>query len=345
MDIYFATNRDLTGDPKKPFGIRFHQDGPQYFRVGKAQVSRVANNGDDDDFKVDLITISDEKEAVPNVEEERLGSTETFKELKRLMRQEDREALTYIHGYASEFELGLARAALLKEQYLIRRKQPHVFMFSWPSDGKVFANYKSDREDAAASGLAIARALMRLLEFLRSEKGEGQEACHHPIHLVAHSMGNWALRHTVQAFRQMSNTDRLPHLFENVFLMAADEDDDALEHDHKLGLLPRLSSAVHVYHSRSDRVLTISDLTKGNPDRLGSDGPRNLNILDAKIHVVDCQQVDWTDIEHGRHQYYRLRDEVISDVRQVLAGTPPDKIKDREVIIGGRSYRIKGSKK
>jgi len=126
--------------------------------------------------------------------------------------------------------------------------------------------------------------------------------------------------------------------------MAADENDDALEDACKLGLLPKLANSVHVYHSRNDLVLKLSDETKGNPDRLGSNGPRNVFQMDTKIQVIDCQHVDFTDPGDGNHQYYRLREEVIDDVRQVLRGTPASQIENREIVVAGRSYRIRRRK-
>ena len=62
-----------------------------------------------------------------------------------------------------------------------------------------------DRDDAAASGIAMARFMMRLLDFL-TDKGQ----CEQRIHLVAHSMGNWALRHAVQGLISLQAQARLP---------------------------------------------------------------------------------------------------------------------------------------
>ena len=55
---------------------------------------------------------------------------------------------------------------------------------------------------------------------------------------MAHSMGNYVLRHGIQEARRHSG---LPRLFDQVFLMAADEDDDAFGKEHKLRPLPRLA--------------------------------------------------------------------------------------------------------
>jgi esterase/lipase superfamily enzyme len=133
----------------------------------------------------------------------------------------------------------------------------------------------------------------------------------------------------------------LPRMFDHAFLMAADEDDDALEHPHKLARMLELANMVHIYHARDDRALQISDSTKGNPDRLGADGPSNLDILHERVVSIDCRNVSDTEFSHGRHQYYRLRDEVIDDVVDTLRGVNQQGRKRRINIRPGRSWRLK----
>ena len=99
---------------------------------------------------------------------------------------------------------------------------------------------------------------------------------------------------------------------------------------------------MQVNYSATDGALSISDETKGNPDRLGSTGPRTLTNLPHKITLVDCRKVNETmPLTDLRHQYYRKRPAVISDVRQVLAGLPPDEIANRDYIAEKRAYRIR----
>jgi esterase/lipase superfamily enzyme len=336
MDVYFATNRDVHGTDLAPtFGNRFNAMGPQFFRVGRASLSP----GGDEGLRVDRVELAPEKLIKkPGDRKEILGSQTIFGEIQGKVKAEQRDVLIYLHGFANTFENCLLRGGQLQERYLVGGKQPYVFVFSWPSDGKTFpvTAYHNDRSDAAASGDAMARALAKLLDFLKG----GDERCNRRIHLVAHSMGNWALRHAILGIRMHLATNRLPQIFDNVFLMAADEDNDAFEYDHKLKLLPQLARAVHVYHARNDQALLISEMTKNNPDRLGSTGPRRVEGLDTKIFLVDCQHVDETTLEDARHQYYREREEVIGDVRQVLDDVPADEITGRRPIGTPRSYRI-----
>lgn len=364
-DVYFATNRDFSGSLDNPqFGERFNDAGPQYFRVGRANVERRG----EDDYKYRSAEVKDEA-LNANI----LGSRSLFDDLQNTLRTTKQDVVLFIHGFASTFESSLERAAQLSHEYRITPQPdlpedargpytPVVFGFSWPSNGRIFPRYeyRSDRDDAQASGLAMARALLRLLQYLKALNDEEKQRrremalatdneilpdtdrliCNQRIHLVAHSMGVWALHHAVSRLAEELRMEPLPRIFEHVLLMAADEDDDTFEHPLKLGLLPGMAKFVHVYHSRSDRILDVSDLTKGNPNRLGEVGPRNMDGISDRIYAIDCSAVDFTGPGDGNHQYYRLRSEVIEDVRQVLSGKLFDTIDGRLQTARSRSYRI-----
>ena len=154
-------------------------------------------------------------------------------------------------------------------------------------------------------------------------------------------MGNWALRHAVLGLRKIYEGQQLPKLFDNAFLMAADEDEDCFEDNNKLGLLPQLARRMHVYHSGGDLALEVSDKTKFNMDRLGTDGPRTFSGISNRIVALDCTDVDYTELTHGNHQYYRMRPEVVADVRNVLSGRIPiDRLPRRIAVEPGRRYRL-----
>ena len=373
-EIYYATNRNLTGEDPVRFGARFNVDRPFFYRVGKAVVRKRRDPKDpwDEAYRVDPKSVELFPEKIPEGEEGEalLGSAAAFAEIRAKFadRKEQRDVLLYIHGFASSFESALIRASELRDAYLApptsilnaseadgratRAREPLVFVFCWPSDGIAFGGgvqndddavpqwaYFSDRDDAEASGKAIARSFVRLIDFLTS-MAPG-DACGQRIHLVAHSMGNYALRHAVQQLKRLVDRARLPRIVDNAFLMAADEDADALELDHKLAPLFELARQVHVYHAADDRALIVSDKTKFNPDRLGERGPKRLSDEIGRVNVIDCGDVSDTIFRHGRHQYYRLVPEVIADVRAVLSGVRPDEVKGREIVEPGRRYKIR----
>lgn len=365
LEVYFATNREHRTKKGQPFfGERFHQDGSHVFRVGRALVDR-----DGDTYTASMAGVTVYQEALakqdPRVDElfgdpdlppevalreaqrrvtedprrtPTLGSRTVFAELRRRMAEDQCDVILFVHGYASTFQSALERAAQLKYEYLIGEQQALMFCFSWPSNGRLFppTEYHDDRDDAAQSGEAMARALLKLMRFLR----EHPERCERKIHLVAHSMGNWALRSAVQRIAEHFGRHSLPQIFEHVFLMAADADSDALEAAEKLQPLQSLARAIHVYHSVDDAALRVSDWTKSNPNRLGTSGPKRMQRLADSVVAVDCQFVDDTQLSHGNHQYYRLRREVIDDVRGVLQGAPPDAIPNRKGM-GANRFRIR----
>lgn len=354
IDVFFATNRDMSGGNKRPvFGTRFHKDGPRFYRVGCARMKRTESDDPDALYALDSVTLV--PEAPQGEKKEPPSSHALFAALQAEMRKNERDVIIYLHGFANSVESSLSRAAQLSEIYQITNASgetydPYIFAFLWPSNGKVQPpwHYFSDRNDAEDSGKAMARALLRLMDFLStleaSEKDglEKRVKCQRRLHLVAHSMGNWALRHAVQALREQLGDDGFRPIFENAFLMAADEDDDALEPQNtdKLALLPRLARRIHVYHSSDDLALIVSDKTKFNRDRLGFNGPRSFTGLSTRISAIDCVNVDRTKTAHGNHQYYRLRPEVIADVKAVLSGVRPDNVPGREIIEGGYRYRL-----
>ena len=111
--------------------------------------------------------------------------------------------------------------------------------------------------------------------------------------------------------------------------MAADEDDDAFDHDHKLKPLPKLCKRVSIYTNPNDVALVISDRTKGNPDRLGAGGPRNSWSLPDKVSVVNCERIISKRNDKTGHQYYRNNGLVMQDVIQVLKGQETSTIPGR----------------
>lgn len=371
-EIYFASNRELLvgdrpGEVVAPaseiFGGRFNAAGPQCFRVGVAEARLKGTDARDDDaWSVGKVRIFAETldATAPESAGQKLGSGKMFEELRAKLKEDDLDVIVYLHGFANSFENSVVRAAALQSLYSSTKQKVMVVLFSWPSDGQVAPawNYFSDRDDAEASGLAMGRALKRLVEFLEEMRKVDRETilaaqrlgevpdrdalrqCTRRLHILAHSMGNWALRHALRKFIEL-NEGRTPRVFDCAFLMAADEDHDALQEPLKLKALDQVANQVFVYHANNDVALTISDRTKGMADRLGSDGPQNLDRVSERVFAIDCREISETALSHGRHQYYRLRPEAIADVQATLAGLTQADRKGRETIRPGRSWRLK----
>lgn len=298
--IYFASNRRPNNKSKPTgFGKGFSRTGLGDVRFGQASV--VNGNLDKNSIKV-----------LPDNPEN--GSLALFDSLQKKMKLDQADSLLFIHGFNVSFEDAIESAAKMAEQYAGFKYKPNMFVFSWPSDGKV-TNYFNDRHDAEASGYAFARGLMKLSGFLKS--CSKKDLCYHKVHLMAHSMGNYVLRHALQQALKIADAESLSRLFDEIILTAADEDNDAFEFDYKLARLPDLAQRITVYFNYGDLALKTSDFTKGNPDRLGHDGPNKPHDIPGKVVLVDASPaVDGI----AEHSYHQEEPDVMQDIVKVLQG-------------------------
>lgn len=340
MRIYFATNRN-PDNPANPshFGNHVSTKGLTDLRFGWADVQ-------DSDFSQYTLHVAAESLDVDlenakknDLSGQILGSNLVFEEARKEMRKEQQDCVIFIHGFNCDFRDAIQATAQIKQLYAQRPMT--YFLFTWPSDGSAlpFKAYISDRDDARVSGVALGRGLQKLAHFLRGTN----DYCNQSIHLFAHSMGNYALRWALQEIKKSSgNTIR--RLLDQIILFAADEDDDAFEYDYKLKFLPDMAKHVTLYHNPKDMALTISEFTKGNPDRLGASGPRNARLLPDKVSVVNCEAINGSEDDITGHQYYRLDPIVKQDVIAVLNGAPPHNISTRIYQPETRCYYLQPPK-
>lgn len=321
--IYFATNRKPNRKVKPTsFGKDFSNTSLGDIRFGSVKVI---------DEKLDSSSI----EVLPDNAEE--GSKVLLNKLRRLMRTDKVDSLIFIHGFNVPFKQAIESAAEMGSVYSKLSKksyQPNIFVFSWPSDGKI-TNYKNDRHDAEASGFAFARGMMKLSKFLKSSK-TGEE-CKQKTHLIAHSMGNYVLRHALQQAKKIVGAESLSRLFDNIILTAADEDSDAFEYDYKLERLPELAQRITIYFNSGDLALKVSDYTKGNPDRMGHDGPNKPHEVSAKVVLVDASDVVLGISEHSYHQDNEI---VARDIISVLQGEKSENIKSRKYVPHANKFTL-----
>jgi len=317
--VYFATNRKPNKKKPTNFGSGFSRDDLGDVRFGLANVI----DGDIDKSSIKVL---------PNNPKQ--GSQELFNNLRKDMRKNQVDSLIFIHGFNVTFAEAIESAATMAEKYAEKDYKPNVFVFSWPSDGKV-TNYFNDRHDAQASGYAFARGLMKLSSFFKDCKPN--EVCNQKVHLIAHSMGNYVLRHALQQAQKIAEGASLTRIFDEIILTAADEDNDAFEHDYKLAKLAHLAQRITVYFNSGDLALKTSDFTKGNPDRLGHDGPNKPHEIPAKVVLVDASSVVGGIAEHSYHQE---EDIVIKDIVAVLKGEGSEDINGRNYINHANKFKL-----
>lgn len=336
--IYFGTNRNLINEQEGDFGSNFSDKGLADLRFGQAEVTG-------EDFEEYDIQLAPENLFVtPPV----LGSQTILRQVSQEMRTQGEDTLIFIHGYNTSFKEGLTQAAKL-HQLLTDNNSGSSFklnmcLFSWPSDGSFLRGdrdgtngiaYYNDRLDAAASGAAFARSFLKVADFINKL----ETRCRHNLHLVAHSMGNYVLRFALQELKNQVG-DQLPRLFDQILMMAADEDEDAFDRQDKLFDLPRITRRTSIYFNRGDLALWASDRFKGNPPRLGSDGPIQPRQLPRNVYPIDCTKVISRFTDPAEHGYYITVPRVVTDMRFVLQDEIPDEIPGRKYIAATNRYRL-----
>jgi len=189
----------------------------------------------------------------------------------------NKSGLVFIHGFNVSFEEAARSTAQLSYDLEF---EGTPFLFSWPSNGKLF-DYPSDREDAEAAGIY----LMRFLKEIIHESGIKS------IHIVAHSMGNIALLNALrllgedhQLAEARNSVDIIPP-FDNIVLAAPDIDVENFK-TYFVKYLPMLSHHSTLYTSEHDTALIASHKWKQFP-RLGGMKPNVLNIL-PQMDTIDC---------------------------------------------------------
>lgn len=364
VTVYFATNRmpltDASGAAIVDFGSEPGPIDGTAVRFGSAQASVTASGSS---FVPGSLYVAPEQLIGPAI---RRGSRDIFEKLRQDMQDGGRLTLVVIHGFSNTFKQAIERAATIVSFYGI---DANVFAFTWPSIGSPlptplpYNDYFHDRSTARASGVAIARTMRILYDFI--DNLPRRDVCRQPLHLICHSMGNYALRYAVQALMQVPqgepreyvraadapapdaedrplpalialpteapDPNRLRRTFDQIVLAAADEDEDAFDDPRELRYLPRLGNRVTVYHTQKDWILsTLSSVTKFNGPRLGVDGPENMAMISDKVTAVDVSDAIDPRQDFQSHQYYRIFPAVRDDIVAVLAGERQDKIANRD---------------
>ncbi len=349
--IFYATNRSHEGSNQwqpKRYGKSFSKDGAENLRFGKVEVladsSKVKKYlnkkikdlgiGDGEGLGSYLSKCSkkakikayreglNKKLPDSSQDKSKFGSTGFFSDLKKKM-DKGSDVLIYIHGYNVSWEDAVGSAISLKESLNNNldssSKEIEIVLFSWPSDGSMmpFTAYKSDRLDAKNSGYSFGRGILKVVDFfekLRSEVMQKKNTlCNQEIHLLCHSMGNYVLQNALEKIIKFSPSNNLRAVFSNIFLCAADVDENVFEDGRPMERLHELTRSITVYHNEGDSPLMISDKTKGNPRRLGQSGPARPNIIHDKIKQVDCTRVVHGIVEHS----YYLNGNVNKDIARL----------------------------
>jgi esterase/lipase superfamily enzyme len=313
--VYFATNR-IANHPADWYGSYTFSmvapTNPLQVTYGTAFVDS-ANLDPDSDAVGTIRSLQDLQKGN--------FSTAAFEDLA----EGGRNILVFIHGFANSFADALSRAAFNREWFAacgVGDADTAVVAFSWPSRGQLltipfpFLPYREDRKAAGGSGLHLMRFFSNLLPILQKARENGRRTF-----LLTHSMGNLALQGAIQAW--FDNGQGAAEMFDEVFMAAADIDDNAFDAEATNSLAPlcQIAKRISILYNRNDKVLDILSENINNRTRLGQHGPLGLN--DAALfppdvyRMIDCS--GFTDYDsnsfQNSHQYYRRS----PDVRAAIA--------------------------
>ena len=241
-------------------------------------------------------------------------NSEQFQKTLRnsLDRTDSKQAIVYVHGFANSFKDAAFRTAqftydLSDESYVVV-----PVLFSWPSDPAGF-NYigATDRLWSAGKQLAI------FLKELTDNTGVGK------IHIIAHSKGAQVLGIALDQLRapnllaDSGKDASLVPLFNQIILAAP----DIRAADFEALVMPAVASHHRItnYVSSNDAALRMSK--KANSGERAGDSGQGLRLV-AGVETIDVSSVNYRP---GGHSSFADSLSVLSDIRQLLKGIPPEK--------------------
>jgi esterase/lipase superfamily enzyme len=187
------------------------------------------------------------------LDESRFASDEDFRvALARAMgRRGQTDAVVYVHGFNNTMAESVYRVAQMHHDPRVPGVSIH---YAWPSRGSALG-YVYDRESATYSRSGFENLLETVADAGARE-----------IIIIAHSMGAAV---TMETLRQMSirgESEALDRMA-GVILISPDLDVDVFRSQARdMGKLPQ---PFVIFGSKRDRVLGLSALIAGDPDRLG----------------------------------------------------------------------------
>lgn len=324
LTAHFATNRDLRNGR---FLDDFNRNGSDQVRLGTVELSKSGKSWKAGKPKVfpERSRAADDASRARRVWVQK-GSTKSFDTVRQTgIENRTSDILIFLHGAANDFDTAARTLGLMTELYSDADDPLLPYFFTYPANGSSDpVNYLFDRRDATHSGGAIARSFGKLINFLLERKIE--ERCGARIHLIAHSLGVFALRRAVEEIFTFP-AYRPVRLFDTVFLAHGDDDEDTLASPEKMLNLTRLTDRIVVYYDGTDKMLRLSDSI--HFDRLGQKGPNpfpGTHVNGCEIAAVDCSGAGF-DLEQDRqrHRHYVRSSRVVEDIKAVMRYQTPDR--------------------
>lgn len=277
-----------------------------------------------------------------------LGSkrNQFFDNLRKTLLDEPEDIVLYIHGFRTTFDESIQSIFKLKSNFLKANLDAHFCLFSWPSSKSLSmtVNYYGDLKDTFYSAASINRWFKFLSELVKEVNLiDGKDR---KLHLICHSMGNYALRYAFLHHAIELGLNNLQEIFDQVVIIAPDEDFDALNHDLKLRHLYKICRGLTFYYNKHDMALKGSKLIQLTKERLGSNVTEAALELSDKISIVDCsslfnrlkaKSMDDFLVQHGYHLH---NFNVICDIASTLNLQATEISKYRQASSKERMFKL-----
>ncbi len=241
-----------------------------------------------------------------------IGNESFFSRLKDLPKR--MQILLYIHGFNNTAEAEVfPRTEKLQELFdkVGVKDLVHVVPLIWPCDNdnivSIIDDYWDDQRAADQSGAAFARMLGKFDDW-RKKEAQGDVLCTKRMNVLAHSMGNRVLRNALTNWVEYDTRGQMPQLFRNVFMVAPDVVNHALEREESGQYIPDSARNVVVYYANDDlampasKVANLKNLTVSR--RLGMTGPEDLDAVPKNVYEVDCDNFNNTFDPPVGHAYF-----------------------------------------
>jgi len=296
MKVWFATDRELTGDrhPARLFG---NQRGSMRYGACEVSIPREHRMGELESPSLLRLEFRQDPDRHVVLMSADIGdAASTFSQLKDALEAGgERNALLFVHGYCVTFEDAARRTGQLAYDLGFRGAP---FFYSWPSQGKL-AGYIVDEANVEWT---LAHLTTFLTEFLEQSGAEH-------VYLLAHSMGSRPLARAVAGLA--ASRPELAGRIREIILSAPDIDADVFRQQ----IVPALAKAgkpVTLYASSEDAALQVSKHVHGYP-RAGESGPGL--VVSQGVETIDATGVDTGFIKHS---YYAERRSALSDIYYLI---------------------------
>ncbi len=253
-----------------------------------------------------------------------IGSQAFFKRLKE-EEPLSKQLLFYIHGFNNTSEQEVFPNAL-KLQALMDQVGGKDFVkvvpLLWPTDDDnafaIMKDYWDDQKAADKSGTAFGRMLGKF-DGWRGAVEQQEAPCTRRINILAHSMGNRVLSNALSDWVNYDNHGEVPLLFRNIFMVAPDLENEALENGGAGQYIPYACRNAVVYYASDDLAMPASKVLnlkhRRASRRLGMTGPENLSKLPNNVYEVDCDDFNNSfDPPQGHTYFLDAPDKTVSPI-------------------------------